>query len=60
MGTSIHAMTPWFGDYRKFFFDEKYMVKCVGATSSPMLEKCAGKGYFKFVKKFFDDHCFVF
>ena len=20
MGTSIHAMTPWFGNYRKFFF----------------------------------------
>ena len=33
MGTSIHAMTPWFDDYQKFFFDEKYMVKsCAGAT----------------------------
>ena len=47
MGTSIHAMTPWFDDYQKFFFDEKYMVKC------------AGKGYYKFVKEFFDDHYFV-
>lgn len=60
MGTSIHAMTPWFDDYQKFFFDEKYMVKCAGATSSAMLEKCAGKGYYKFVKEFFDDHYFVF
>lgn len=52
MGTSIHAMTPWFDDYQKFFFDEKYMVKCAGPTSSAMLEKCAGKGYYKFVKDF--------
>ena len=36
MGTSIHDMTPWFDDYQKFFFDEKYMVKCAGATSSAM------------------------
>ena len=36
MGTSIHNMTPWFDDYQKFFFDEKYMVKCAGATSSAM------------------------
>ena len=35
------------------------MVKCAGATSSAMLEKCAGKGYYKFVKEFFDDHYFV-
>ena len=45
-------MTPWFDDYQKFFFDEKYMVKSAGATSSAMLEKCAGKGYYKFVKEF--------
>ena len=36
MGTSIHDMTPCFDDYQKFFFDEKYMVKCAGATSSAM------------------------
>ena len=36
MGTSIHDMTPWFDDYQKFFFDEKYTVKCAGATSSAM------------------------
>ena len=36
MGTSIHDKTPWFDDYQKFFFDEKYMVKCAGATSSAM------------------------
>ena len=53
-------MTPWFDDYQKIFFDEKYMVKCAGATSSAMLETCAGKGYYKFVKEFFDDHYFVF
>ena len=52
MGTSIHDMTPWFDDYQKFFFDEKYMVKCAGPTSSAMLEKCVGKGYYKFVKDF--------
>ena len=60
MGTSIHAMTPWYDDYRKFFFDEKYMVKCATATSSAMLENCAGKGYYKFVRDFFEKHYFVF
>jgi len=52
IGTSIHAMTPWYEDYKNFFFDEHYMAKCASANSSTLLEKCAGKGYYQFVRVF--------
>ena len=53
-------MTPWYDDYPNFFFDEKYMAKCASVTSPAMLQTCAGKGYYKFVRSFFNKHYFVF
>ncbi len=60
MGTTIHAFNPWYEDYKKFFFDEQYMIKCASANSSALLEKCAGKAYYKFVRTFFDSHYFIY
>jgi hypothetical protein len=55
----IHALKPCYEEHRKFFFDEKYMLMCVNAAPSN-LERCAGKGYFEFVKNFFQEHYFVY
>ena len=48
-----------FEDYRKFFFDDQYMMKCRSSSSAASLEKCAGKEYYMFVRKLFDDHYFL-
>ncbi|CAH3166202.1 unnamed protein product, partial [Porites evermanni] len=60
MGTSIHANTPWYQEYQCFFFDEWYMTKCASASSKSVLEQCAGKEYYKFVKNFFEDHYMLY
>lgn len=60
MGTSIHASTPCYESHLQFFFDEKFMIKCASASSETVLEKCAGKEYYKFVRDFFRDHYFLF
>ena len=56
MGTSIHARQPWYSNERKFFFDEQFLLKCAHASSATVLEQCAGKGYFNFLSKFFEEH----
>ena len=60
MGTSIHARVPWYETKQKFFFDEEFMRKCVHASATVILEKCAGKEYFKFLMDFFDQHYFLY
>lgn len=60
MGTTIHAFNPWYEDYKKFVFDEQYIIKCASASSSALQEKCAGKAYYKFVRTFFDSHYFIY
>lgn len=60
MGTSIHTTTPWYQDFQNFFFDEFYMSKCASASSKSILELCAGKGYYEFVKNFFEDHYLLY
>lgn len=53
-------MIPWYEDFKNFFFDEQYIAKCASANSSTLLEKCAGKGYYQFVRDFFQDHFFLY
>lgn len=61
MGTSINARVPWYDvNDGMFFFDAEFMQKCAHASSDAILEKCAGKEYFKFLMNFFDQHYFLY
>ena len=60
MGTSIHARQPWYSNERKFFFDEQFLLKCAHASSATVLEQCAGKSYFNFLSKFFEEHYILY
>ena len=48
MGTTIKSRVPWYDVHRKFFFDDEFMAKCAQASSAAVLEKFAGKEYYKF------------
>jgi hypothetical protein len=60
MGTSIHSRTPAYLEHHQFFFDEEFMAKCLNASSSSIVEQCAGSAYFRFVQSFFASHFYVY
>ncbi len=60
MGMTIKSRVPRYDAHRKFFFDEEFMAKCAQASSAALLEKCAGKEYYKFVLGFFEEQYILY